>query len=247
MPIPCDSLSLPFFLSCRISTIQATSKQHEHSPYKVLILPDHVQHFKLRSVTPKHNATCTMAAEPMACPDMPEEPAVTVLDADGDLLLKVGTTKCTAMPTFARGPHFHDVAFTFRVCSRTLARASPVWKRMLFGGFAESKPNEGDWIVGLPDDSPEAMSTLLGILYAKFDGVPLLNHLITTKDLFNITVLTDKYDLTHILRPWAKVWLDCLGTMPTTLSGATWSSYGSPGNWTIRRVSRQQQSFWHSI
>ncbi|KAK7991505.1 nuclear pore protein-like protein [Apiospora saccharicola] len=54
--------------------------------------------------------------------------------------------------------------WNFWVSSRTLARASSVWKMMLFGGFAESKPKEGDWIVSLPDDSSEAMSTLLGIV-----------------------------------------------------------------------------------
>ncbi|KAK8054146.1 hypothetical protein PG996_013447 [Apiospora saccharicola] len=59
-------------------------------------------------------------------------------------------------------PHLRDFVFTFQVSSRTLTRASSVWKKMLFGGFAESKPKEGDWIVSLPDDSPEAMSTLLG-------------------------------------------------------------------------------------
>ncbi|KAK7963988.1 hypothetical protein PG996_008324 [Apiospora saccharicola] len=151
-----------------------------------------------------------MASVSMPCPRTPEEPALKVMDADGDLLLKVGTTKCTTSPAFSGGPHLHDVVFTFQVCSRTLARSSPVWKAMLFGGFAESKPKEGDWIVSLPDDSPEAMSTLLGIIHAKFEGVPLLNHLITSHDLFNLTVLTDKYDLTHILRPWARTWLDCV-------------------------------------
>ncbi|KAK8112947.1 Nuclear pore protein-like protein [Apiospora sp. TS-2023a] len=151
-----------------------------------------------------------MASFPTPCPRTPEEPALKVMDADGDLLLKVGTTKCTTSPAFSGGPHLHDVVFTFQVCSRTLARSSPVWKKMLFGGFAESKPKEGDWIVSLPDDSPEAMSTLLGIIHAKFEGVPLLNHLITSHDLFNLTVLTDKYDLTHILRPWARTWLDCV-------------------------------------
>ncbi|KAK8001279.1 hypothetical protein PG991_013501 [Apiospora marii] len=151
-----------------------------------------------------------MASALMTCPATPDEPPVKALDDDGDLLLRVGTTMCTSLQVCSDGTHDHDVAHTFRVCSRTMARASLVWKKMLFSGFAESKPKDGDWIVSLPEDSPEAMSTLLGIIHAKFDGVPMLNHIITTQHLFEVTVLTDKYDLTHILRPWSRYWLDCV-------------------------------------
>ncbi|KAK7993724.1 glycoprotein X [Apiospora arundinis] len=88
-----------------------------------------------------------------------------------------------------------------------MARASPVWKKLLFGGFAESKPKEGEWKVTLPEDSPQAMFTLLGIVHAKFDAIPRPNYSITLKELYDITILTDKYDLTHVLKPWASMWL----------------------------------------
>ncbi|KAK8062617.1 hypothetical protein PG997_014714 [Apiospora hydei] len=86
-----------------------------------------------------------------------------------------------------------------------MARASSVWRRMLFGGFAESKPPSGDWVVNLPDDLPQSMSTLLGIVHAKFDDVP---QTISPQELFDIAVIADKYDLTHLLKPWARAWLD---------------------------------------
>ncbi|KAK8029759.1 hypothetical protein PG993_011050 [Apiospora rasikravindrae] len=142
----------------------------------------------------------------MPCPDLPAEPATVVFDADGDLVLNVGITKCEQYP-FAgvHISHVHNVASAFRVCSRAMARASPVWRSMLFGGFAESKPTSGNWVVNLPDDSPQAMSTLLGIVHAKFDDVP---QTVGPHELFDIAVIADKYDLTHLLKPWARVWLD---------------------------------------
>lgn len=147
------------------------------------------------------------------CHQTPKEPAVKVFDSDGDLLLKVGTIKCVAPRSSLTGTPSNDAACTFQVCSRAMARASSVWKRMLFGGFAESKPKEGEWVVRLPDDSPEAMSTLLSIVHADFDAVPLHSHRLATHNLFELTVLTDKYDLTHIMKPWARTWLELVWDM----------------------------------
>ncbi|KAK8859641.1 hypothetical protein PGQ11_010375 [Apiospora arundinis] len=148
---------------------------------------------------------------PIPCSNLPAEPPTKILDENGDLLLKVGTTKCVkSLFGSLSGSHSHVLADTFRVCSRTMARASPVWKKLLFGGFAESKPKEGEWKVTLPEDSPQAMSTLLGIVHAKFDAVPRPNGRITLTELYDITILTDKYDLAHVLKPWASMWLQCV-------------------------------------
>ncbi|KAK8078912.1 hypothetical protein PG994_002719 [Apiospora phragmitis] len=111
-----------------------------------------------------------MDTTPKPCPPIPE-PVTKVLDADGDLVLRAGTTKC-------------DFS---------------VWRKLLYGDFAESNPKEGDWIVNLPDDLPQTMSMLLGIIHTKFDDVP---YSFRPEELYKITVLTDKDDLTHILKPW---------------------------------------------
>ncbi|KAI1141087.1 hypothetical protein F5Y05DRAFT_410939 [Hypoxylon sp. FL0543] len=113
------------------------------------------------------------------------------VDPDGDLFLKVGEG---------------EAEVTYVVCSKTLARSCRFFKTLLYGEFAESKNQlqEGaEWTVSLPDDGPEAMYTILCILHTKFNYVPEHTNPV---DLYGITVLTDKYDLTHILRPWAKVW-----------------------------------------
>ena len=71
-----------------------------------------------------------------------------VMDPDGDLILLVGCE--TQSPE-------QEVL----VCSRSMRRASPVWKKMLYGNFKEAKPAQGQWTVSLPDDEPEPMLTIL--------------------------------------------------------------------------------------
>lgn len=106
-------------------------------------------------------------------------------DPRGDLILEVGPNNAS-----------------YLVCSRSISRASPVFDKMLFGGFAESKPEaDGEWRIQLPEDDPAAMRLLLNIIHGRFADVIAPA---TEKLLFDVTVLTDKYSLTHILRPWAQ-------------------------------------------
>ncbi|KAI1412320.1 hypothetical protein F5Y13DRAFT_46077 [Hypoxylon sp. FL1857] len=121
-------------------------------------------------------------------------PPKSYIDPDGDLCLHVG-----------------PMAAEFVVCSKTMARSSPFWKKMLYGDFAEGKKaqhqNIGEeWIVKLPEDNVTAMTIVLSIIHGRFDKVAGYEDLIYTAHLYNLCVLTDKYDMTHILRPWAKGW-----------------------------------------
>ncbi|KLU92675.1 hypothetical protein MAPG_11663, partial [Magnaporthiopsis poae ATCC 64411] len=205
-----------------------------------------------------------------------------VLDPDGDLHLAVGTAKVNPV--------------RFVVCSRALARASPVFKAMLFGAFSESsssssraggrtrrtssqasatsggsknvsaasegglssdsgssvpsssspsltsaassspgtsatspmilppppppttiassvmalalpKAQHDEWTVELPEDDPRAFRILMGIIHSGFaEHVPETVELV---ELFHVAILTDKYDMTHLLRPWAEGWCSC--------------------------------------
>lgn len=108
--------------------------------------------------------------------------------------------------------HDHSLPTTFRVCSRTLARSSPVWKKMLYGGFAESKPKDGDWIVELPDDDVPAMEFFLSAIHARFDKVPPFDLKPDFLWLYEVSVIADKYDIVHLLRPWAKAWIKYLNS-----------------------------------
>lgn len=120
-------------------------------------------------------------------------PPADQLDPDGDLLLHVGTKLASVVN--------HRV---FKVCSAALRRASPVWKVMLFGPFTEAKPAEGDWVVELPEDDPETLKILLGLLHGVFAAIPPTLPLAV---LCGVLVVADKYDLFHLLRPVVNAWV----------------------------------------
>ncbi|KAB5531380.1 hypothetical protein GE09DRAFT_1228182 [Coniochaeta sp. 2T2.1] len=76
---------------------------------------------------------------------------------------------------------------------------------MLYGGFSEARPATGDWRVKLPEDDPEALALLLNIIHGRFEAVPLV---LPNSKIYKITVLSNKYDLTQVLRPWARRWTE---------------------------------------
>ncbi|KAK4224362.1 hypothetical protein QBC38DRAFT_485672 [Podospora fimiseda] len=68
------------------------------------------------------------------------------MDPDGDLILSVGSD---------------GQKREFQVDAATLRRISPVYKIMLFGKWAESKPADGrEWVVALPEDEPSGRHVL---------------------------------------------------------------------------------------
>ncbi|ORY61013.1 uncharacterized protein BCR38DRAFT_488071 [Pseudomassariella vexata] len=131
------------------------------------------------------------------------------IDSDGDLLLVVGED--SVIEDDDRDTHKPT---TFKVCSKALSRASPVFKRLLYGGFAESRRSDTmEWVVRLPEDKPNAMQLLLDILHSRFDQVPDREDGSTRlQDIADLTVLTDKYGLASCLRPWARDWIAPLVT-----------------------------------
>ncbi|KAI0199749.1 hypothetical protein F4808DRAFT_461404 [Astrocystis sublimbata] len=152
------------------------------------------------------------------------QPSRVVIDPDGDLTLQVGQMWCMGDITATdyegeesseesgeETDHEHDIPVKYVVCSKTLSRASRVWKRMLYGGFAESKPlhalSASDWVVDLPDDNPKPWGIILNIIHGRFDAVPSANCPFDVEQLYQLSVITDKYDLTVILRPWARFWI----------------------------------------
>ncbi|KAB5545661.1 hypothetical protein GE09DRAFT_1243407 [Coniochaeta sp. 2T2.1] len=124
-----------------------------------------------------------------------------VFDDEGDLQLKVGRRKITLV-----------------VCSKSLARTSPVFKKMLFGGLAESKPaGDVEWVVELPEDDINGMHLLMHIVHGNLEKVPKkmsdsLRFCNAPEDvstvLRGITCTADKYDMVRLLHPWADAWLD---------------------------------------
>ncbi|KAK4184638.1 hypothetical protein QBC35DRAFT_391287 [Podospora australis] len=112
------------------------------------------------------------------------------IDPDGDLVLLVGNSS-----GFFK-------ARRFRVSSSAMRRHSPVWKAMLFGPWKEKNPENGEWNVAFPDDSPPSFCLVLNIVHGRFDQVP--TRLLALRPLYDLVVLLDKYDMVRIIRPWAK-------------------------------------------
>lgn len=130
------------------------------------------------------------------------EPPIVELDERGDKILTVGAERPDPKKTMR-----------FRVCSRALARVSPVMAAMLFGKFSESTQDAID----LPDDDAETMEILLSIAHSDFapaqkvagiyeENCALRNHLLID-DVYKIVLLAEKYLMTAPLRPWAASWI----------------------------------------
>lgn len=112
---------------------------------------------------------------------------ITDIDPDGDLTLVVGSdSKKTS----------------FLVCSKSLSRSSPFWKTLLYGPFAERTEGRR-WTVELPGDDPNAMEIILRLVHGSCHKIPKVNINLA----FEVTVLTNKYEMTHCLWPCAKQWL----------------------------------------
>ncbi|KAK7981222.1 hypothetical protein PG989_013679 [Apiospora arundinis] len=118
-------------------------------------------------------------------------------DPDGDLLLAVGEECPGATPA------------TYKVDSRALSRASAIFRHMFHGAFAKShRPEVGDWVVRLPEDSPFAISLMLAVCHLQFDFLPQAKLMDASyiQLIYDLVVVTEKYALTHCLRPWARSW-----------------------------------------
>lgn len=139
-------------------------------------------------------------------------PTAVEIDPRGDLTLLVGLTVCRSPSNeYWEERQMPPKAVAFRVCSRAVARAARVFAVMLYGNFAEARQPESDWTVRLPDDDPEAMAKLLPVIHGRVDNFDSSPGFSRPSILYNIAVITDKYDLTHILRPWANKIVKLLG------------------------------------
>lgn len=131
----------------------------------------------------------------------------TIIDQHGDLWLHAKGTDSLGTDTSTR----------FLICSRTVARSSVVFDKMLFGGFAESfggkNQNAGSkWEVELPDDAASAMRTLLLIMHNRTQDLARTASGSETfvKKLYDLMALADKYDCTTLFRPYASSWAQAL-------------------------------------
>lgn len=111
-----------------------------------------------------------------------------VLDEDGDLTLVVGAEPSRKM----------------KVDSRTLRRASPVFRQMLSGLCRESKPPSGSWEVSLAEDDPAALLIIMDIIHGQYEHTTVE---IAVEILCQVLRLASKYHMAKALRPVSSAWL----------------------------------------
>ena len=112
----------------------------------------------------------------------------------------------------------------FVVSSHALAFVSTVFKQMLLGEFTESRPISGaPWIVKLPEDNPVPFQSILQMIHHRFYEQPALAAIDRISQLYDITVITDKYTMSHLLIPYAKGWVAEIQRIKT-VSDPRWKS-----------------------
>ncbi|KAI0450746.1 hypothetical protein F5B21DRAFT_507932 [Xylaria acuta] len=93
----------------------------------------------------------------------------------------------------------------FCVCSRALARASPVFEQMLYGNFTKKQTKAaGEWVVDLPEDKPSSFELLATISHCYLHQVP---RTLSLDQLYDLTMLTHIYDTTRIPVLWCQGWV----------------------------------------
>lgn len=80
----------------------------------------------------------------------------------------------------------------------------------LTGGWAESRPERGAWVVNWPEDHPRAMEILLPIVHHHRSRVP---RTLGLDELFHVAVAVDVYDLPRCLGPCPKSWCEAVASL----------------------------------
>ncbi|TGJ84368.1 hypothetical protein E0Z10_g4396 [Xylaria hypoxylon] len=133
-------------------------------------------------------------------------PKVEVFDPHGDMLLLVGKQRCTNRS--CDGAHTKQPnAICFHINSAIIAGASPAFGFVLYSPSAVAAGGDSvDWNVKLPDDDPQAMQTIINILYGHYP-ITLSDEHINLEQLLHLTILADKYDLVHLFSEWSAQWV----------------------------------------
>lgn len=142
------------------------------------------------------------------CPDLPMT-LERITDPNGDLCVVVGTNMCIGSQIEME--HKHKQSIVFCVDSGALTRVSKVFSGLLYGNLGESREPSGEteakWLIDLPDDDSRYMEILFNIMHHNFSDIPSDNDPNITEILYELAVITDKYDCVHLLRPWINNWL----------------------------------------
>jgi len=112
----------------------------------------------------------------------------------GDLKLKVG------------GKRYPKEQLEFVVCSKSLSQASRRFKKLLHAKLqpsTKSTTTTQKVVVTLPEDDPVGLEVLLNIIHDEYD--PSIST-VTLVLLYRILAVSEKYNMSHLIRPWVNIW-----------------------------------------
>ena len=115
----------------------------------------------------------------------PEDGGIISIDPNGDRSLIVGTGMNQKL---------------FRVSSKAMCLASPVWNAMFTGPYKEATAEE----ISLPEAEPNALLITLRIAHLQFKELP---SSLDFQELVNLAAVCDVYDMVPIVRPFVKEWI----------------------------------------
>ncbi|WQF90573.1 hypothetical protein CDEST_15587 [Colletotrichum destructivum] len=117
------------------------------------------------------------------------------------------------------GPRKKNKLQELLVSSDAMARASPVWRKMFTGGWAETKADR-PLVLDHTEDSYKAVVTIMNIIHLRFSDVP---PTVTLAGLKAIATFTDQRMATALVVPWIERWLSHLsGSVDTVGCETEW-------------------------
>lgn len=87
---------------------------------------------------------------------------------------------------------------TFRVSSKAMCLASPVWRAMMDPSGPWKEAQDGGH-VNFPEDDPDTLRIVLDVVHFHFHRIP---SSLTYEQLLDLAILCDKYDTARLLLPW---------------------------------------------
>ena len=103
---------------------------------------------------------------------------------------------------------------TFRVSSRHLILASPVFKAALTGGWKEADASNGELQISAEDWDTKAMTVVLNAIHGHYRRVPTM---VTLEMLAKIAIIVDYYAVHEAMQLLGPIWIDHLRkSLPTT-------------------------------
>lgn len=158
------------------------------------------------------------------------------MDPDGDVILKLeypndpfaldsdsALSKCERISSISSSPQNakkelgeanKTEPITFRVSSRHLALASPVFKSALTGGWKESIKTEGEFQINSQGWDVTALSIFLNAIHCQYKQVPRSLEL---EMLAKVAVIVDYYAAHQVMEILSSTWIGNLRwQLPTT-------------------------------